>query len=298
MLNTSLWAAHCSVLAYVFGTGLFHYATYDGSFSHIYSAFVFASLIWFWVRTRSAGSRLPAFPLGLIGFFLVLIRNTNVFLIVFLIIGDLVIRSKQRGVRMGIRQSIANSWPALVGSAIGFFFQLGYNFYATNTVTLSSYGSEHFVFNRPMQWAVLVSYERGLFTYYPTVAVALALGLIIRKSRASAIWFAAILAWFTLMYGFWHSWALGGGFGHRGFVELMPMGVPIFGVSLSELRKPYKPVAIAFSLVAVFVTIELMLGYWSWTLPIAGTTRLVYWSHVIGKHSLLWRAAHRLGVAV
>jgi hypothetical protein len=149
-----------------------------------------------------------------------------------------------------------------------------------------------------MQWAVLVSYERGLFTYYPTVAVALALGLIIRKSRASAIWFAAILAWFTLMYGFWHSWALGGGFGHRGFVELMPMGVPIFGVSLSELRKPYKPVAIAFSLVAVFVTIELMLGYWSWTLPIAGTTRLVYWSHVIGKHSLLWRAAHRLGVAV
>jgi hypothetical protein len=294
-LGIPLWAAHFSLLAYVFGTGLFHYATYDGSFSHIYSAFVFASLMLLWVRARSGGSQIPPLPLGVIGFFFIAIRNTNVFLIALLLIGDLIIYSKQRGVRMGTRRSIANTWPALVGMAAGLFLQLGYNFYATQTLTISSYGSEHFEFNRPMQWAVLVSYERGLITYYPIVAVALVLGFIVRRSRANAIWFAAILTCFTLIYGFWHSWALGGGFGHRGFVELMPMGVPIFAVSLSELRSRYKISAIVIGILAVFVTIELMSGYWSWTLPIAGTTRSVYWSHVIGKHSLLWRLAHRMG---
>jgi len=297
LLGASLWAAHFSLLTYVFGTGLFHYATYDGSFTHIYTASLFALLIWLWIRARSSGLHLPALALGVITFFLVLIRNTNVFLLGLLMIGDLVIHCKHRGMKMGIRQSIATSWPSFGGIGTGLVVQFTYNFYATHTFTISSYGSEHFVFSRPMQWAVLVSYERGLFTYYPIVALALAVGLIVRKSRPSAIWFAVILACFTLIYGFWHSWALGGGFGHRGFVELMPMGVPIFAVSLSELRTRFRIVAVAISILAVFVTIELLLGYWSWSLPIAGTTRVVYWSHVIGKKSLLSRVAHRLGIS-
>jgi len=44
-LRIRAWIANCAVLAVAFGTGLFHYATFDGSFTHVYSAAVVALLL-------------------------------------------------------------------------------------------------------------------------------------------------------------------------------------------------------------------------------------------------------------
>jgi hypothetical protein len=40
------------------------------------------------------------------------------------------------------------------------------------------------------------------------------------------------------------------------------------------------------SAVAVFVTLELMAGYWRRSFPYQGATSEVYWSHVVGDESL------------
>ena len=51
-----VWA-NVSVLLMTFGTGLFHYGTYDASFSHVYSALLIAALIWLGAGLLISGGR-------------------------------------------------------------------------------------------------------------------------------------------------------------------------------------------------------------------------------------------------
>ena len=141
-----------------------------------------------------------------------------------------------------------------------------------------------------MQLAVLLSYERGLFTYYPVVAVLLVSTLAVQKTRRVALWFISLIIVYAGVYGSWHMWMLGGGFGHRGFVEVMPFGIVLFAVALSEMQRYLRIIVVALAMISVFITIELMVGYWKGTLPFIGTTQQIYWSHVWGLHSLLSRA--------
>src|SRR5206468_2675067 len=113
----------------------------------------------------------------------------------------------------------------LAGAGAAGAVQLSYNWYAHGTVVLSSYGTEAFEWRRPMQLAVLVSYERGLFSYFPVVALVLASAWAMRRTRLAAAWFSLLVLAYVVLYGYWSSWMLGCGFGHRGFVELMPLGL-------------------------------------------------------------------------
>ena len=137
-----------------------------------------------------------------------------------------------------------------------------------------------------MVLAVLASYERGLLTYYPIVAVALATVLACRATRRAALAFSGLLLAYAVLYGFWWSWMLGGGFGHRGFVDVMPFLIPFFAVALGRLLTPWRALVAAASAVAVFVTLELMAGYWRRSFPYQGATSQTYWSHVVGEDSL------------
>lgn len=49
-------STHAALLAFVFGTGLFHYGTYDGSFTHVYSALGIAVMVWIGVRAARYGA--------------------------------------------------------------------------------------------------------------------------------------------------------------------------------------------------------------------------------------------------
>lgn len=127
----------------------------------------------------------------------------------------------------------------------------------------------------------------GLFTWYPIVALALVTALVVRESRKAAVWFSVALAIFVALYGFWHSPSLGGGFGHRGFVELMPAGIVIFALALAHLPPRWRAMSCALALVAAVSTVQLMAGYWRGTVPFGGTTSDVYWSHPVGHESWL-----------
>ena len=118
-----------------------------------------------------------------------------------------------------------------------------------------------------MQLLVLASYERGLFTYYPVLAVGLATGLWTRRTRMATYWLSGLLAAFVTLYGFWFKWFLGGEMGHRGFVELMPFAAVIFASALPELKSRYRVAAIV--------------------LGTGGGTPRLFWNHIVGKNSLL-----------
>lgn len=270
------WIAHVALLAGVFGTGLFHYGTHDNSFTHVYSALGLALLVWTAVRAREKGEVLPGFLIGALVFFLLLLRATNGIAVVILAAAFLA--------SGGRRTSLV---PAGVGAALAATVQLGYNAYANGSLVFSSYGDVGFVLSRTMHLSVLLSYERGLFVYYPVLAVMLISGVAAPKTRGIALAVSAIFGIFALVYGFWSYWALGGGFGHRGFVELVPLAVVVFAVALSAGSARARGLAVAAACLCSVVTLELMLGFWRWTFPCMGATRSVFWSHVVGRESLL-----------
>jgi hypothetical protein len=287
LLGVDSASSHISLLATVFGTGLFHYASYDGFMSHIYSALGVALLVFVGVRAivlkRGA---LPFVPIILITFLMILVRNTNLLLLIGLLLAYLAARK-----RVGIlkpRPALHDlaGWCAGIGAAT--IIQLAYNYHANGHITWSSYGGQEFLWHRPEQLSVLFSYERGLFSYYPLIALILALGWLIRRTRLAAAYWSALLLAYTMLYGFWWSWMLGGGFGHRGFIELMPIGTVVFAVSLSEMPVGWRRAATLVASVCAVLTLQFMVGYWRGSLPFEGTTAACYWMHVWGRKSIWW----------
>jgi hypothetical protein len=280
-------ASHRALLALVFGTGLFHYGTYDACFTHIYSALGASMLLWLGVRAVMLEEKRPhPLGLGLTGFFLLLIRNTNLILIGVLAVAYIGWRGRRNTAAIGA--SVRGLSGLFIGVAAAASVQLGLNAYYHGFPVLSSYGPQTFRWDRPMQWSVLFSYERGLFSYYPVVAVVLASAWAIPRTRIWAAWFSLLVLAYVVLYGFWWSWMLGGGFGHRGFVELMPLGMILFAGALTDMTIRQRKMVCLAALATTVITVQFMIAYWRGGLPCQGATAALYWACVCGRKSILW----------
>jgi hypothetical protein len=148
---------------------------------------------------------------------------------------------------------------------------------------MSSYLNESFLWDRPMIRSVLFSFERGLFTYYPVVLFALVLGLARPASQIFTLALLSLVLLYAALYGFWHSWYLGGGFGHRGFVELVPWMIPAMGLSLADISdRSVRHWILAAASLTLFVPLQVMFGYWRGSFPFDGADETVYWAHLSG----------------
>jgi hypothetical protein len=269
-------SSHCALLALVFGTGLFHYATYDSCFSHIYSALGIAFLMWLGVRTLVRRSNhLPALLTALTCFLLILIRNTNIIVLAMMAIAYF--HGRRTSGTLSLKSGCVDLGILGLGAGCAALLQFLYNYYACGRFSLSSYGEESFLWNRPEQLSVLFSYDRGLFSYYPVVALVLICTWAVRQLRGPAGWFSFLLLSYVVLYGFWNAWQLGSGFGHRGFVELMPLGMVLFAAALGHLSPRGRRCAGVMALLCTAFTVAFMVRYWKGTLPMAGTTASVYW---------------------
>ena len=261
-----------SLIVIIFGTGLFHYSTYDNSFSHIYTAFLVTLLSFSILNQPVKGKN---FWIFFSSFFLILVRNTNFFILLFFWLLWIV--------RKGLKKNLVLILYSGSGLAFASMIQIGINYFYSGNMTLSSYGGESFLWNRPMFFSVLFSYERGLFNYYPIYAIVISAGLISSRSRTLTIIYTSMILFFAGLYGYWHSWFLGGGFGHRGFVDIAPIGIIILAVALNQLKEKQIDFFLLFSCVFLFLTLQLMWGYWQGTIPFDGTSATLYWAHIFGQ---------------
>jgi hypothetical protein len=285
-LGTARWAANLATLAIVFGTGLFNYAAFDAGYSHIWSALGIAFLLDLGVKAFVGHiNRLNMISMGVVVVLLILIRNTNV-----LAVGMLILMVGFGQHRHGVpwpKAIVRRLLPLAGAAALGLAIQIAINSHAHHRLAISSYSEEHFIWDRPMFWSVLTSYNHGVFLYYPILAVIVVGGLICRASRRPTLVFALVLTAYVVLYGYWYSWWLERGFGHRGFVDIAPLGIPILALALSRTRRIVRLLLVVATLASIAVTLEMMAGYWSGSLPpefISGDT---YYSHLYGRESLL-----------
>jgi hypothetical protein len=264
--------------AILLGTNLFHYATFDSSYSHPYSFFLFAAFLDLTERWYAKPRPRVSLLLGLIAGLIVLTRHTNVlFLIVFplyAVDGLALLRARITFLRQH-RRLVATM---LATAALVVAPQLAIYYQATGRIVVSSYGDLGFNFASPRVLDVLFSVQKGLFFWSPILLTSCVGFAWVSRSRHSArvfVWPALlILASDIYIIASWWDWQFGGSFGHRGFVDTLPIfaiGMAAFFHAIWDRRALRQAVMVAVVL-AIALNLFQMLQYWNHVLPFSDMT--------------------------
>ena len=271
-----------TLVALLFGTGLYHYATYDASYSHAYSFFLIAALLLLTVRwwqndphMTARGRAWRAALLGATAGLIVLTRHPNaLFLLVFPLYG-VTSAATARAAAAGLLARRKELAVVTLAGALVVLPQLLIYHAATGRFLVSSYGDLGFNFSTPRVWGVLFSVQKGLFFWSPLLLLALG-GYLVRHraTRAFALGAAVVMAANVYIIASWWDWQFGASYGHRGFVDALP----IFAVGLAAFfewsaARPARTLVVGVvSAVAIALSIFQMLRYWNGVMPMADLT--------------------------
>ena len=263
-----------TIVALLFGTNLYHYATYDSTYSHPYSFALFAALIELTERWHAAPTKRAAVMIGVVSGLILLTRHTNAILLTIVPLYGLNLR--------GPRQTLAflrDRWRLLALMAATTLVivapQLAIYYQATGRPLVSSYGALGFAFASPHLFGVLFSVQKGLFFWSPLLLLAFAgLPMLRGSARAFLLPAAVIFALDTYLIASWWDWQFGGSYGHRGFVDLFP----VLAIGLAAFfewsgRTPVRQVGVSVvTLLLVLLSTMQMFQYWNGVLPSSDVT--------------------------
>jgi hypothetical protein len=270
--------ADVTVVALFFGTNLFHYATYDSTYSHAYSFALFAALLDLIERWHAAPSRHSTLLIGIVSGLILLTRHTNAILLTIIPLYGLTTR--------GIgptRRFLADRWRHLALMAVTALVvvipQLAIYYQATGRPLISSYGSLGFTFTSPHLAGVLFSVQKGLFFWSPLLLLAMAgLPMMRGSTRAFLLPAVVIFALDTYLIASWWDWQFGGSYGHRGFVDLFPiLALGLAAFFEWSARRPLRRVIVTCTgVLVVSLSAVQMLQYWNRVLPFSDLTWTQY----------------------
>lgn len=267
-----------TLVAIIFGTNLFHYATFDSSYSHPYSFFLFASFMYLTARWHRAPSPGTSILLGLVAGLIVLVRHTNVlFLVVFPLYGiGLNVTLREVGSRL-LAHPREVMRIALVGALV-VLPQLLIYYQATGRPIVSSYGNLGFHWTDPQIFGVLLGTQKGLFFWSPLLLLAIVgLVLLVRSRRPGAAFIPAGIAFLlvnTYVIASWWDWQFGGSYGHRGFVDSLPLFALGLGAFFAWVAQRREAIAMATAVVLLLMSLSTfqMFQYWYGIVPFSDTT--------------------------
>ncbi|HJR60042.1 MAG TPA: hypothetical protein VJ813_11605 [Vicinamibacterales bacterium] len=271
-----------TLIALLLGTNLYHYATFDSAYSHPYSFFLFAAFMVLTAAWHEKPASRTSLLLGLTAGLIVLVRHTNiVFCAVFLLYGA--------GTGAALAATFARLRAApgelmrIVGVAVLVIApQLLIYHQATGNPVISSYGGLGFNWASPQIAGVLFGVEKGLFFWSPVLLVAAAgLAVLARSAKPAAAFVvpgALFLAVNTYLIASWWDWQFGGSYGHRGFVDALP--VFALGLAAAFERASYtarlRALAAVVATLLVSLSVFQMIQYWYGIIPFQGTTWQLY----------------------
>ena len=270
-----------AVIVCTFGSNLFHYATYDASFSHVYS-FAMISIFIYWIHmektfyTESKCSKRLFYLLGgVIYGLIILIRVTDATVILLYCLFNI---TGVKDLKNRIKD-IASSKIVFfgIGAIIAFLPQMMYWKITTGKFLMNSYGVTDAGFkylNSPKIIQVLFVPERGIFFWCPVLLVGVILG-IIWKDRIKPMFFCSVIFFCVYIYviASWHSFTLAGGYSHRIFVNIMMLFMLFTGNGLYGISQSTKAVKITVYFIFGITTIWniiCMYAYWRYVIGFDG----------------------------
>jgi len=252
------------------GTSLYHYATFDSTWSHAFTFVLFSAFLERF-DARRQGRISDHVILGLLAGFLILVRHTNVLIPICFYGWDLVGSAVRRKIS-------APLVPALVATLV-VLPQLWIYYRATGHWFISSYGALGFTFDSPHLGGVLVSPTKGLFFYAPLLLLAVpGLFALPGRLRAWRVPLAFLLVVNTYLIASWWDWQFGASYGHRGFVDLYPafaLGLAVTFAAVAD-RPPLRAALAGAAVALCALSLFQMLQYWHGILPMSDVTWAQY----------------------
>ena len=247
-----------TLLVLLFGTNLYHYGTYDSGFSHTFSFFLFAALLYFLPKWYNKINFKNSIILGIISGMIMLVRPTNGLVLMIIPLWGLSLTQLPSFLKKRIQlfwQNKLQILTFLLTSMLILLPQIFYWKYITGQWLFFSYQGEYFDFANPQIGNVLFSIQKGLFFWAPVLLFGvIGLGMmfvkIIRsklkaqnksqnseqanqltsqlvnnnanlRSLVSNLLLPITLYLLLNIYviSSWWAWSYGGSYGHRAFIE-------------------------------------------------------------------------------
>jgi len=270
-----------TLVCLTWGTNLFHYAVFDGSFSHAYAFF----LVCVWMRLVERWWERPtlvcSLAVGGVAALNVLVRHTNaIYVVVLPLYGIVHFRDmRERAI------ALCDRWRPLALAALAGLLvmapQLALYKWITGEWFVNAYVTHGmgFTFLSPHLISVLFSTEKGLFFWSPVLLLSIP-GLFLATGEARAFVWPAVVA-FALqawLIASWVEWQFGASYGHRGFTDGFALAAPFLASTFAWAAQHRKaiPLFAAGATAAVFLSVAQMIQYWIGVLPEANTTWAQY----------------------
>jgi hypothetical protein len=225
------------ILLFFLGTNLFYYVLEQPYMSH---GFSFSFVCW-WLRISDLQAKNPKnyrwFLLAFIAGIITLIRPVNA----ILLLSIFAVYPQLKDFKVQVFKLFKQPLVLLVSILI-FFSIIGIQsllyYKACGKFWVDSYGNEGFNFASPEVWNVLFSFRKGLFIYTPILLLTFIGFFYFSKNYGITrlIILCSILVLFTYVISSWWYWAYGGSFGMRPFVEVYPLFIWIFSISLNNIK--------------------------------------------------------------
>jgi hypothetical protein len=268
-----------TLVCITWGTNLFHYGVFDGTFSHAFSFFLVC--LWLLIIERWWEQERPTWrlslALGAVAALIVLVRHTNaIYLLVLPFYG--VTRSSDLRARVGSMWE-RRTWLAaatLVG-AVGILPQLLLYRMSTSSWLVSPYSAldAGFSFGSPHLVGVLFSTQKGLFFWSPLLVFAV-IGAIVAKgwTRGIVLPAVAIFVIQTYLAASWWDWQFGASYGHRAFTDGFGLTAVLLAACFqwAARRAHVRRAVTMVAAVCVALSVVQMLQYWTRSIPEANTS--------------------------
>lgn len=284
---------YITLIALLFATNLFHYGTYDSVFSHAYSFFLFAAFILLTQKWFERPSYKTALFLGLVTGLIVLVRPTNILVVMFFLCYNFRLTEFKSFAMDQVSlfwKHRGNLMLLLMVSALMVSLQLLYWRAITGHWIVFSYEGEYFDFQNPQLLNVLFSVHKGLFFWAPLLLCIVPGFYFMRERKELHSFLIPLIAYFALtvyLIASWWCWSYGGSYGHRGFIEsfvvlAFPMAAfyeKVMDITCVLLRRIIWLVSFA----CIVFNLYLMFQYWRGFIPFDNTTIEIFNAAVRNK---------------
>jgi hypothetical protein len=281
-----------ALVCLTWGTNLFHYGVFDGTFSHAFSFFLICAWLFIVERWWDEPTMVRSLAVGAIAALIVSTRHTNA---IFLLVLPLYGIARASHVRVRIEELWRRRQPLLVAALAGFVGllpQLALYKWTTGSWLANPYGALEvgFAWGSPRLFDVLFSTQKGLFFWSPLLLLAVFGGIVSLMTPAApaprrngwtrglVLAATVVLALETYLVASWSDWQFGASYGHRAFTDGLGLAAPFLARSFEwAAARPLASRVVSIVVTgAVLLSIVQMIQYWTGIMPNANTTWAQY----------------------
>lgn len=231
-------------------TNLYYYSIDETGMSHIYSFFLFSTLLFLLGRTRwlVETGKFGLLFFGMMCGLIIVIRPSNIIFlsaVLFLDAGSFSTIIKR------LKRLIRPMTIVMMGAGIFLMIipQLFYWKYLSDDFFYYSYGSEGFNWTNPKIPELLISPDNGLLLYTPFFLFILyTMVMLVEKNKFDGWYFITLFLVLVYVFSSWYEWNFGCSFGARGFVEYLALfSIPVASqINRIQQASKIKKLLIAF----------------------------------------------------